>query len=99
VRLGFCRSQAARRPLRLKQMITKRATVANPGPRVCRENPPTMEALKAAVRKARLAISLSDHSTGALARFTSSAQVIRGTEGSRARPTRSLGESGPSFSM
>jgi hypothetical protein len=29
-RLGFRRSQAARRPLRLKQMITKRAAVANP---------------------------------------------------------------------
>ncbi len=40
-----------------------------------------------------------DHSTGALARATRSAHSIRGTPGFRARPTRSLGESGPSFSM
>jgi hypothetical protein len=32
-------------------MITKRATVVNPDLRVCRENQPTPEALKAAARK------------------------------------------------
>ena len=55
--------------------------------------------LKQMMKIGRLLSALSDHSTGALARSTSSAQVMRGTAGFRARPTRSLGESGPSFAM